>query len=233
MFLKKSLEERVEKAKKDKYELNELIHVYKPFIANILYKKDGKFLEYGFDDELTIGMMAFKEAVEAYDKSKGKFLSFAKHVITLRSIDHYRKNEKIKDVIWLPIIEQAEDKVENNIIANESMKKYEWEKENELIKLEISEYKKELKKWNIEFFQLLTVSPKHDELKKAYKKVARLIIANPKIMDRLLNTKRLPIKEIQENIIIHRKKLERGRIYIIALVIALLGDYELIREYII
>lgn len=95
-----SLEERVEKAKKNHEELNKLIEDYKPFIASILHKKTGKFLEYGYDDELTIGMMAFKEAIEAYDKSKGKFLTFAKRVIILRNIDHYKKmrKQKIKSV---------------------------------------------------------------------------------------------------------------------------------------
>ncbi|AJA49879.1 RNA polymerase sigma factor SigI [Clostridium pasteurianum DSM 525 = ATCC 6013] len=233
MFLKRSLEDRVEKAKIDQKELNKLIEVYKPFIANILYKKKGKFLQYGCDDELTIGMMAFKEAVEAYDKKKGKFLSFAKHVISLRSIDHYRKNEKMKDKIWLPIVTQSDDKSENSVMDDESIKKYEYEKENELRRLEISEYKKELKKWDIEFADLLRTCPKQDRLKKVYKEIAQFIIMDSKILNRLIITKRLPIKEIQGNMLIHRKKIERGRLYIIALVIALKGDYDLIREYII
>lgn len=233
MFLKKSLEERVEEAKIDQQELNKLIEVYKPFIANILYKKNGKFLKYGYDDELTIGMMAFKEAIESYDKSKGKFLSFAKHVINLRSIDHYRKNQRMKDKIWLPMIMQCDDKMESSAIDDESIKKYEYEKENELRKLEILEYKKELKKWNIEFSDLLRTCPKQDRVKKIYKEIAQFIIMDSKILNRLIITKRLPIKEIQINMLIHRKKIERGRVYIIALVIALKGDYDLIREYII
>ncbi len=101
MFFRRSLEERVEKAKKNKEELNKLIEIYKPFIASTMQKKTGRFLQYGYDDELTIGMMAFKEAIDSYDKNKGKFLNFAKMVINLRCIDYYRKNEKHKEILYL------------------------------------------------------------------------------------------------------------------------------------
>ena len=232
MFFMKSLEEQVEKAKGDQEELNKLIEIYKPFIASTLHKKIGKFLEYGYDDELTIGMMAFKEAIEAYDKSKGKFLSFAKHVINLRSIDHYRKNERIKDKICLPVIIEGEDKTGSNVMDSKAIEEYKYEKENEMRKLEILEYRKELKKWGIEFSKLVQASPKHEKLKKLYKNVAQFIVEKPEILNRLISTKRLPIKKIEDNMFIHRKKLERGRVYIIALVIVLNGDYELIREYV-
>lgn len=232
MLFKESLEERVEKAKRDQEELNNLIEVYKPFIASTLYKKFGRFLEYGYDDELSVGMMAFHEAIEAYDKSKGKFLTFAKHVINLRSIDHYRKNEKLKDRTCLPIIDKGENETEDNVMDSKAMKEYEYEKENELRRLEILEYKKELKKWGIEFKELVQASPKQEKLKKHYKDIAQFITTKPEILNRLISTKRLPIKEIERNIIIHRKKLERGRVYIIALIIVLNGDYELLREYV-
>lgn len=77
MFFKSSLEDRVEKAKKNTDEMNKLIEEYKPFIASTIQKRTGRFLEYGRDDELTIGMLAFKESIESFNKNKGKFLSFA------------------------------------------------------------------------------------------------------------------------------------------------------------
>ncbi|NYC94378.1 sigma factor [Clostridium acetobutylicum] len=76
MLFNRSLEDRIQKAKESKEELNRLIQEYKPFIASLLQKKTGKYLQYGYDDELSIGMIAFEEAVESYDRNKGKFLSF-------------------------------------------------------------------------------------------------------------------------------------------------------------
>lgn len=231
-LFKRSLEERVEKAKKNKEELNKLIEIYKPFIASTIQKKTGRFLRYGYDDELTIGMMAFKEAVDSYDKNKGKFLSFAKMVINLRCIDYYRKNEKHKEMVYLEGLYESENEVACSQIENKAIEEYQNQEENKMRKLEIQEYEKELKKWGIEFWELVQASPKQQKLKNLYKEVAQFIVRESDILDNLVSTKRLPIKEIQKNIPIHRKKIERGRIYIIALVIVLIGDYKFIREYI-
>lgn len=232
MFFRKSLEERVENAKKNQEELNKLIHEYKPFIASTLQKRTGKYLKYGYDDELTIGMMAFKEAIEAYDKSKGKFLNFAKQVITLRAIDYYRKNQKEKDTIYLQENYEMENGAIEGVILNKAIEEYEHKNINEMRRLEILEYKKELKEWGIEFAELVKASPKQQRLKKTYKEIAQFIVQDQDMLNKLITIKRLPLKEIENSMLINRKKLERGRIYIIALVIATIGDYELIREYI-
>lgn len=232
MFINQSLEERIEKAKNNEEELNELIEEYKPFIVSSVHKKTRKFLQYGYDDELTIGMMAFKEAVEAYDSSKGRFLSFAQQVITLRIIDYYRKDQRHKEKEYLYGIHEEYNEVTNHAAVGKAIEQYNEQKENEMRKLEISEYKKELKNWGIEFSDLVQASPKQEKLRRLYKEVARFIVQEKDTLQELMNTKRLPIKEIEKNILIHRKKIERGRIYIIALVVALLGDYELIWEYI-
>ncbi|MCD2348735.1 RNA polymerase sigma factor SigI [Clostridium guangxiense] len=232
MFFKKSLEDRVEKAKNDREELNKLIQEYKPFIASTLQKKAGKYLQYGYDDELSIGMMAFKEAVESYDKSKGKFLNFARQVIVLRGIDYYRKNKKSENTVYLQGNYGVENEDASTVMLNKAMEEYKHRNVNEMRKLEILEYKKELKEWGIEFIDLVQVSPKQERLKKTYKDIARFIVQNQDILHKLISIKRLPLKEIEKSICINRKKLERGRIYIIALVIATIGDYELIQEYI-
>lgn len=232
MLFKKTLEERVMKAKKDEEELNRLIEEYKPFIASTLQKRTGEYLEYGYDDELTIGMLAFKEAIEAYDKSKGKFLNFAKQVITLRGIDYYRKYKKSNSVIYLHRNYDIEDKDINHLMMDRAIEEYKYSNLNEMRKSEILEYKKELKEWGIGFVELVKASPKQQKLKKTYKNIAQLIIQDQDMLNKLISMKRLPLKEIEKNITINRKKLERGRIYIIALVVAITGDYELIQEYI-
>ncbi|NYC94377.1 RNA polymerase sigma-I factor [Clostridium acetobutylicum] len=115
---------------------------------------------------------------------------------------------------------------------NKAMEQYKNKSINEIRRLEILEYKKELREWGIEFVNLVQASPKQEKLKKTYKNIANVIVHNQDILNKLIRVKRLPIKEIEKNIYINRKKLERGRIYIIALVIAEIGDYRLIREYI-
>lgn len=232
MFFKKSLEDRVEKAKKDSKELNNIIDEYKPFIASTVNDKLGRYVEYGRDDELSIGMLAFKEAIESYDRNKGKFLNFAKHVINLRLIDYYRKNSKYKKIILLNSHDETENESIRNLEKNEAITKHINNEINEIRKYEIIDFKNELLKWNIEFSDLVKVSPKHKNLRNTYKEIAKVIAKNKEILESLLATKRLPINKLTEIYGVHRKKIERGRIYIIALVIAQIGDYEYIKEYI-
>lgn len=232
MFFNRSLENRVEKIKDNKEELNKLIEEYKPFIASTVQKKTGKYVEYGYDDELSIGMIAFTEAIKSYDKRKGKFLSFAKQVINLRLIDYYRKNEKNRKVIYLSNSKEDENLEINKIENDKALNNYLEKEINEIRKIEIIEYKNKLKSWNISFEELVKISPKQKKLRENYKDIAEIIVLNKDILNILLSSKRLPINKIQEKINIHRKKIERGRIYIIALVVAYTGDFEYIKDYI-
>ena len=225
MFFKKiSLEERVIKSKNNNDELNTLISDFKPFIASVVQKKVGRYLEYGVDDELSVGLSAFMEAVNSFDAKKGTFLSFSRLVINARVIDFFRKKSKLKAI---SIDEDSQDGNElSGILDKKSMEKYTLENEEDSRRLEVIEYASLLRNWNIGFNELVRISPKKDTLRQEYKKAARAIIDNDNILNELMRTKRLPIQEIEKILKIHRKKLERGRIYIIAIVLAVLNGFS-------
>lgn len=225
-----SLEDRVEMAKNNRDELNRLIEDYKPFIATIAQHRAGRFLNYGFDDELSIGMMAFQEAVDHYDGLKGKFLTFAKHVIDLRLIDFYRKNRKIQEE--LQCSSHSQDGCDNGFMDRSQGIQDDYLTENQLRRIELLEYRDELSTWNIPLNSLVKSSPKQNSLRELYKRIAGYILENKELLSILLRTQRLPLKQIEEHFKVQRKKLERGRIYIIALVLAMRGNYEYIQEYI-
>ena len=225
MFFKKiSLEERVIKSKNNNDELNTLISDFKPFIASVVQKKVGRYLEYGVDDELSVGLSAFMEAVNSFNVKKGTFLSFSRLVINTRVIDFLRKKSRLKT------ISIEEDSQEGNelsgILDKKSMEKYTLENEEDSRKLEVIEYASLLKNWNIGFNELVRISPKKDTLRQEYKEAALAIVGNDNILNELMRTKRLPIQEIEKILKIHRKKLERGRIYIIAIVLAVLNGFS-------
>ena len=71
-----NLNERVIHIKDNIEEVNRLIEEYKPFIASTVESHLGRYVEYGRDDELSIALIAFHEAIEKV--SKENFLSFAK-----------------------------------------------------------------------------------------------------------------------------------------------------------
>ena len=74
-------------------------------------------------------------------------------------------------------------------------------------------------------------SPKHKKVRDQYLKIAQSIIEDPALLRELNKTKRLPLRELQTKFLFNRKKIERGRIYIIACVIIVNGDYKYLQEY--
>lgn len=211
------------KAKEDKLVNEKLIEQFKPFIASVIQKRIGKYLEYGVDDELSIGLIAFNEAIHNYDYKKGKFLSFARLVIINRLIDYYRKETKLKTVS-LNGYNKNGDNEENAVIElldKKAVEKFLYRSEDEERKFEIIEYTRILKEWNINFSDLIKICPKQENLRNDYKKIAEKIASDDYLFNELCKTKRLPIKQLEKLFPIHRKKIERGRIYIIALVIAI------------
>ncbi len=225
-----TINERVEKIKGDKEGMNTLIEEYKPFIASCVQKSTGRYVRYGEDDELSIGLIAFSEAIDCYDSTKGSFLSFASGVINRRLIDYYRKEKKHENVV--PLIDDADDDSEADLSIQQSLDDYSQTQISELRRLEIEEIKKELAEWDISFYDLTAASPKHKSTRKQYKEIVKYIKSQPLLMEILKTRKQLPVKEIEQNLKVSRKKIERGRKYIIAVILILTGDYQYIKDYV-
>jgi len=223
VFHKQSLENRVIEVRGDNYETSKLISEFKPFIASVAQKRAGRFLEYGVDEELSVGLDAFKEAMDSYDIKKGKFLNFARLVINMRLIDYYRKQNKNRNRT-LSLNGNNWSAADFKSADTNSIKQWEIDDEREKRILEIIEYRTELKKWGIDLEKLAEVSPGSESLREEYKEVARAIVKNDSILKTLMETKKLPLKEIEDIVWVHRKKLERGRIYIIAMVLAIINN---------
>lgn len=221
---------RIEFAKQNSDDMNKLISDYKPFIAKTVKEHVGHYVSYGEDDELSIAMLGFSEAVHAYDATKGTFLAFAKRVIRLRLIDFYRK-ESASTIPTVPLHVEKEDySIQRDL--EEAIKQHQEHEKSTLQKLEILSFRQELSNWGISFKDLVKHSPKQEKLRLLYMKMANYLYHNSSLLSNLLTSKRLPVKELEQQFRIHRKKVERGRIYIIACIIILHGDYDMIQDYI-
>ena len=94
------------------------------------------------------------------------------------------------------------------------------------LKAEVIDYSALLSRWGIGLTELASASPKNEDLKNDYQKIARMIAGDEILLNGLMEKKRLPIKEIEKEVQIHRKKVERGRIYIIAMVLAIVSGFS-------
>ena len=92
---KRTLEETVLLIQKGDKELqNQLIEQYKPFVAKTVSSVCKRYITEN-DDEFSIGLIAFNDAIEKYSTDKGSSLfAFAELVIKRKVIDYIRKEAR-------------------------------------------------------------------------------------------------------------------------------------------
>ena len=226
-----ALNARIEDIRDNTAEINRFVEEYKPFIASCAEKIAGRYMNYGTDDELSIAMIAFVEAINSFDQTKGNFFSFSRNVIKRRIIDYYRSENRHNNVISLNmyIEEQNED---FDLSSGEAVREFSEKKISEYRKLEMEELGRELKDWKITFSDLAEASPKHEKTRKQCSEIVGLILSRPDMLQQVLVKRYLPVAEIEKALQLPRKLMERFRKYIISVVVIATGDYEYIREYI-
>ena len=85
-----SIVEQVYEAKGDPAAADALIEQYMAFIRSETVKFIHTAPENGREDELSIAMLAFYEAVLGYERGRGAFLPYAARAIRNRLIDYHR-----------------------------------------------------------------------------------------------------------------------------------------------
>ncbi len=228
MILFNNLERRVRLAKTDTQEADRLIREYQPFVMKTVKDHIGHYVAQENSDEFSVGITAFHEAIQAYQPDKGKFLSFSSRIIRLRLIDLYRSQHRNKPEISL---EASQENSGHELTEAKALHDFDIQNENQQRRYEILALTEELSHWDISFTQLADHSPKQANLRSLYQEVAQTIARNDALRSRLMETKRLPMKELEDLCNIDRKRLDRGRIYIITCVIVLCGDYQFIQDY--
>lgn len=211
-----------------------LIRDYTPFILRVASNFCNRYLVMGQDDEASIGLLAFNEAIDKFSKHNGaKFLTFAEVVIRRRLTDYYRKESRFTKNV-LPLSNFTEDEHERSISleVQQANNAYENEEEAFYKRQEIIEYTKKLAQFDISLSELIKISPKHYDARERAYEVAKIIVGDPSLLKFLVEKKNLPLKKVEERVEISRKTLERQRKYIIALVLVLQGNFDFLQSYI-
>jgi RNA polymerase sigma factor len=226
-----AIQDRIESIRANTDDINVFVEEYKPFIAACAEKVAGRYLVYGSDDELSIAMIAFTEAIRTFDQTKGNFFSFSRNVIKRRLIDFYRREKRHSNVISLNVYIDDQDE-EFDLSFGESLRIYSDKRLAEQRKLELEELGKELENWKISFSDLVKASPGQKKSRRECGELVGLILSRSDLIQPILVKKYLPVAELEKASGLPRKFIERFRRYIIALVVISTGDYECIRDYI-
>ena len=206
-------------------------------ILRLAYKATGSYVTTS-DDNYSIALIAFNEAIDSYDESKGNFTSFASLVIKRRIFDEYRKNKgelPVNPSSFEAYGDEVDvDSLDNNVTARMNALSNEKHAETDRLtamREEIAAATELLSFYGFTFYELTDCSPKSTATKAACKDAIVCMLRPGDLYDKMKQTKLLPIKEIETRTNIKRKTLERHRKYIMAVSELLHEDFPHLGEY--
>jgi len=220
---------RVYAAQKDSHAADELIASYMPFIRS----ETAKFLKRppdSSDDELSIAMFAFYEAIRGYSRLRGSFLNFASLQIKSRLIDYYRKEKRNMGQISLDA--SNDEKTELIDTIRDEHDEYAENELREATKQEIEELSAQMQDFGVSMNDVADNSPRQRRTLEVCQKAVRYARNNPELLKDFLRTKKVPIAKLAEGAEVERKSLERHRRYLVAVLLICTNGYEIMRGHI-
>ena len=222
--------QQVYAAKEDIQAADDLIRAYLPFIK----AETAKFLKRppmeGQDDELSIAMMAFHEAIGGYSRTRGSFLKYAAMLIRSRLVDYSRRERRHSRVISLDAPIGEEDTTLGETLADDR-DPHEETASRDATRAEIEELTRQMKEFGVSLSDVADNCPRQQRTLDACRKALQYARENPELLDDLLKTKRLPIGQLTAGSGVERKTLERHRKYMVALLLIYTNGYEIIRGH--
>ncbi|WP_425440954.1 RNA polymerase sigma-I factor [Sediminibacillus albus] len=227
-----SLEQQVTMVQNGDEEIqNSLLQAYQPFIAKSVSDVCKRYIDPQTDDEFSIGLLAFNEAMLSYSADKGSsFLSFARLVVKRRVIDYIRQEKnKSAPASFDEPLEDAQMENPTEITAAKFV--YSNELDSWYRREEIKDLQAKLKEYKLSFEELTNVSPKHRDARESAIHVAKVLFSCDNLRSYVLQKKKIPIKHLINRVDVSKKTLERNRKYILAIFIILNGDYIYLKDY--
>lgn len=217
-------------AQDDVYTADRLIEQYLPFIRS----ETAKFLQrppMDSDDELSIAMIAFHEAICGYDRGRGAFLPYAATLIRSRLIDYDRKERRHRGSVSLDAHSgEDEDGTLMDTLADPS------DHSGDLVLREataheIRELSEQMENFGVSLSDVADNCPRQQRTLDACRAAMTYAKTRPDLLDGLVRTGKLPIGELAQGSGVERKTLERHRKYLVALLLICTNGYEIIRGH--
>lgn len=230
MFSDRMVIREVCEAKTDTEKADDLIRAYIPFIRSEAAKCMGRFCTEQ-DDEYSIAMMAFYEAIMSYEKMRGAFLHYAATVIRSRLIDYNRKEKRQQGHLSFYEGTGPEDGcVLADTLAEES-DPFEERAAREATRQEIEELRHVLEKFGVSFSDVAENCPKQERTLRSCAAAIRYGAENKALLAELLRTQKLPMAQLVCGAGVERKTLERHRKYILAMLLIQTNGFEIMRGH--
>lgn len=221
-------------AKTDERAFNELVESHKSWILRVASEVTHRYVT-DSDDEWSIALMAFSEAVQSYEEGKGSFRGLAAMVIRRRVVDYLRAEGRHSDELAVSpaAFEDALDEDEAGGVDLQVQRRMAEEPDDTAsrARAEIEEMQGILQLYGFSFFDLADASPKAEKTKQSCAQAVRTLLVTALLLAQMRLKRLLPIKELSAASGVVRKILERHRKYIIASAEILDGDFPILAGY--
>lgn len=207
---------------------DELVRRFLPFIRS----ETAKVIRRGVsdsDDELSVAMMAFHEAVLAYERLRGAFLPFAARAIRSRIIDFHRREQRHRG--QLSLHEKNEDDRELADTLAVGTDPISERTDRTAARQEIAHFALGLSEFGLSLTDIADNCPKQARTLSACHRALDYARGNPELLEQTVRTKKLPITSLAAGAGVERKTLERHRKYMMALLLAYTNGFEIIRGH--
>lgn len=177
------------------------------YIIKTASEVSGRYINTQHDEVYSVALLAFNEAIDRFDESRGTFYSIAKQVIRSRIIDYQRKHKHEQN-------ESSLDKMveEGYVVVDKS-------NHDEDLKVEIHEWIEVLSNFSITLEQLVDERPIHEETRHNAIEISRVGSKDQGIVNHLYEKLRLPIKRLSLKTQVSEKVIRRSKTFITSVII--------------
>lgn len=170
-------------------------------------------------------MIAFDEAINRYESSRGSFFKFAELVISNRVKDALRiKKRQTREISYDDSL-NIDDHRFTGLCS-------ELDEDSIDLREEIKRYEKELARFQITFEMLADETPKHKDTKAKAMMISKFISKDNSIVEELYKKRRLPLSKIVLKFGTTAKVIKRSRKYIISLVVIFTGGFTQLKTWV-
>ena len=205
-------------------DINEIIEEYIPFIIKTISKFTNRYVSIENDEEFSIGLFGFYEAIQKYNNDKGPFLPFAQLVITSRLKNYYNKENKHNLHISMDSMEEEginiKEKLSNPI-----------EDKSELVD-EMDELKREINIFGFSLEDLVDEAPKHVDTRANALDLSEKVSKDKPLVDFMYTKMRLPIKQISLKYRVTQKVIKGSKKFIITGIIIFYRNFRNLKLWI-
>ncbi len=204
--------------------LENLIQQNMPFLIKTVSNLTGRYVEIENDEEFSIALSAFAEAVERYDPERGSFLSFVRLVIESRLKSYFIYKSKEPE-------NQSIDELHQEGFQFADSDDY-FREDTSALREEIDEYKRELLYFGMTLEYLADHSPKHRDTRINSIHIAEEASNDEETVTKTYEKRRLPIRLVASVAKVTEKIVKRNKVFILATMIIFVKNLSYLIQWI-